>query len=98
MDVQTLGLVVGAVIVVAVLLYVYDRRSKHQAVDVFDLAAASQVIGGHRQPNAVFVSHALQPLSARCSRDEVVTGCENVVVTALGAVLRAHGSFEVEKN
>ena len=49
MDVQTLGLVVGAVIVVAVLLYVYDRRSKHQAVDVFDatkLALGAGAIAG----------------------------------------------------
>ena len=49
MDLQTLGLVVGAVIVVAVLLYVYDRRSKHQAVDVFDatkLALGAGAIAG----------------------------------------------------
>jgi hypothetical protein len=49
MDVQTLGLVVGAVIVVTVLLYVYDRRSKHQAVDVFDatkLALGAGAIAG----------------------------------------------------
>ena len=49
MDLQTLGLVVGAVIVVAVLLYVYDRRSKHQVVDVFDatkLALGAGAIAG----------------------------------------------------
>jgi hypothetical protein len=49
MDVQTLGLVVGAVIVVTVLLYVYDRRSKQQAIDVFDatkLAMGAGAIAG----------------------------------------------------
>ena len=49
MDLQTLGLIVGAVIVVTVLLYVYDRRSKHQSVDVFDatkLAMGAGAIAG----------------------------------------------------
>jgi hypothetical protein len=49
MDMQTLGLVIGAVIVVTVLLYVYDRRSKQQAVDVFDatkLAMGAGAIAG----------------------------------------------------
>jgi hypothetical protein len=49
MDVQTLGLVVGAVIVVTVLLYIYDRRSKQQAIDVFDatkLAMGAGAIAG----------------------------------------------------
>lgn len=50
MDVQTLALVVGAVIVVTVLLYVYDRRSKHQAVDVLDATklglGAGAIAGG----------------------------------------------------
>jgi hypothetical protein len=49
MDMQTLGLVIGAVIVVTVLLYVYDRRSKQQAIDVFDatkLAMGAGAIAG----------------------------------------------------
>jgi len=50
MDAQTLGLVIGAVVVVTVLLYVYDRRSKHQAVDVFDAVklaiGAGSIAGG----------------------------------------------------
>jgi hypothetical protein len=50
MDVQTLALVVGAVIVVTVLLYVYDRRSKHQSVDVLDATklglGAGAIAGG----------------------------------------------------
>jgi hypothetical protein len=49
MDVQTLGLVIGAVIVVTVLLYIYDRRSKQQAIDVFDatkLAVGAGAIAG----------------------------------------------------
>lgn len=50
MDVQTVGIIAGAVLVVAVLLYVYDRRSKHQPVDVFDAAklgvGAAAIAGG----------------------------------------------------
>lgn len=50
MDVQTIGMIVGAVLVVTLLLYVYDRRSKHQPVDVFDAAklavGAGAIAGG----------------------------------------------------
>jgi hypothetical protein len=50
MDVQTIGMIVGAVLVVTLLLYVYDRRSKHQPVDVFDAAklgvGAAAIAGG----------------------------------------------------
>jgi multisubunit Na+/H+ antiporter MnhB subunit len=49
MDMQTLGLVIGAVIVVTILLYIYDRRSKQQAIDVFDatkLAMGAGAIAG----------------------------------------------------
>jgi hypothetical protein len=37
LDYQTLGMVVGAVMIVAALLYVLDRRAKTQAVDYTDL-------------------------------------------------------------
>ena len=50
MDVQTIGMIVGAVLVVTILLYVYDRRSKHQPVEVLDAAklaiGASAIAGG----------------------------------------------------
>jgi hypothetical protein len=50
MDVQTIGMIVGAVLVVTVLLYLYDRRSKRQPVDVFDAAklgvGAAAIAGG----------------------------------------------------
>lgn len=50
MDVQTIGMIVGAVLVATLLLYVYDRRSKQQAVDVFDAAklgvGAAAIAGG----------------------------------------------------
>jgi len=36
-DYQTLGMVVGAVMIVAALLYVLDRRAKTQPVDYTDL-------------------------------------------------------------
>jgi hypothetical protein len=42
-DYQTLGMVVGVVMVVAALLYVLDRRAKAQAVDYVDL---SKIAGG----------------------------------------------------
>ena len=37
MEYQTLGMIVGAVMIVAALLYVLDRRAKAQAVDYTDL-------------------------------------------------------------
>jgi hypothetical protein len=37
-DYQTLGMVVGAVMIVAALLYVLDRRAKTQQVDYTDLS------------------------------------------------------------
>lgn len=50
MDVQTLGLVIAAVVVVTVVLYIYDRRSKHQSVDVLDAVklalGAGSIAGG----------------------------------------------------
>jgi hypothetical protein len=50
MDVQTIAMIVGAVLVVTLLLYVYDRRSKHQPVDVFDATklgvGAAAIAGG----------------------------------------------------
>ena len=50
MDVQTIGMIAGAVLVLAILLYVYDRRSKQQLVDVFDAAklgvGAAAIAGG----------------------------------------------------
>jgi len=36
-DYQTLGMIVGAVMIVAALLYVLDRRAKAQGVDYMDL-------------------------------------------------------------
>jgi hypothetical protein len=37
-DIQTLGMIVGAVMIVAALLYVLERRSKGVPVDYLDLA------------------------------------------------------------
>jgi hypothetical protein len=37
-DLQTLGMIVGAVMIVAALLYVLERRSKSVPVDYLDLA------------------------------------------------------------
>lgn len=49
MDVQTIGIIVGAVLVVTVLLYVYDRRTKQEPVNVVDavkLAVGAGAIAG----------------------------------------------------
>jgi hypothetical protein len=50
MDVTTLGIVAGVVAVVAIVLYVWDRRSKSQPIDVIDAAklavGVSTVAGG----------------------------------------------------
>ncbi len=42
-DYQTLGMIVGAVMIVAALLYVLDRRAKSQGVDYMDLG---KIVGG----------------------------------------------------
>lgn len=36
MDIQTLGLLAGVVAAVAIVLYIWDRRSKQQSVDYAD--------------------------------------------------------------
>ena len=36
MDIQTLGILAGVVAVVAIVLYIWDRRSKQQSVDYAD--------------------------------------------------------------
>lgn len=49
MDVQTIGIIVAVVAAVVVILYVYDRRSKHQTVDMIDatkLAVGAGAIAG----------------------------------------------------
>jgi xanthine/uracil permease len=50
MDLQTLAMVIGAVMIVAALMYVLDRRAKKVAVDYTDLgklvAGAGLVTGG----------------------------------------------------
>ena len=46
MDTQTLGTIVGVVILVTVVLYVWDRRTKHQAIDYMDAAKLAIGAGG----------------------------------------------------
>ncbi len=50
MDMQTIGMIVAAVVVAVVVLYIYDRRTKQQAVDVLDAAklavGAGAIAGG----------------------------------------------------
>ena len=50
MDLQTIGIIVAVVVSVVVILYVYDRRSKQQPVEVVDAAklavGAGAIAGG----------------------------------------------------
>jgi len=50
MDTQTIGIIVAVVVVVATVLYIYDRRSKQQPIDVMDAAklalGAGSIAGG----------------------------------------------------
>ena len=50
MDVQTVGIIAAVVVVVTIVLYVYDRRSKQQPVEVMDAAklaiGAGAIAGG----------------------------------------------------
>lgn len=50
MDTQTIGIIVAIVVVVTVVLYVYDRRTKQQPVDLVDAAklavGAGSIAGG----------------------------------------------------
>jgi hypothetical protein len=50
MDVQTIGIIAGVVAFVAIVLYVWERRSKHQPVEMTDAAklaiGASGIAGG----------------------------------------------------
>jgi hypothetical protein len=49
MDSYTLGIIVAVVVVVTLLLYVYDRRSKQQPIEVVDatkLAVGAGAIAG----------------------------------------------------
>lgn len=50
MDVQTIGIIAGVVALVAIVLYVWERRTKSQPVEVVDAAklaiGASSIAGG----------------------------------------------------
>jgi hypothetical protein len=50
MDIQTIGMIVAAVAVVMLVLYVMDRRSKEQPIEIVDAAklavGASTIAGG----------------------------------------------------
>jgi ethanolamine utilization microcompartment shell protein EutL len=50
MDVQTIGIIVAIVVVVTIVLYVYDRRTKQQPVDLVDVTklavGAGSIAGG----------------------------------------------------
>jgi hypothetical protein len=69
-DYQTLGMVVGAVMIVAALLYVLDRRAKTQPVDYTDLG---KIVAG----SGVLTTGVLYSLGT-----ETVTDVAETVVTA----------------
>ena len=45
-DTETLGMIAGVFAVVAIILYVWDRRSKQEPVDVMDAAKFAVGAGG----------------------------------------------------
>ena len=79
MDVQMMGLIAGAVLVVAILLYVYDRRSKQQPIDVLDAAklgvGAAAIAGGVTYAvGGDAVADAVQSVAAVLPEQEMFTG------------------------
>lgn len=79
MDVQTIGMIVGAVLVVTLILYVYDRRSKQQAVDVLDAAklgiGAAAIAGGVTYAvGGEAIVDAVQTVAAALPEQEMFTG------------------------
>ena len=70
LDYQTLGMVVGAVMIVAALLYVLDRRAKTQPVDYTDLG---KIVAG----SGVLTTGVLYSLGT-----EVVSDVAETVATA----------------
>jgi hypothetical protein len=79
MDVQMMGLIAGAVLVVAILLYVYDRRSKQQPIDVLDAAklgvGAAAIAGGVTYAvGGDAVADAVQSVAAVLPDQEMFTG------------------------
>jgi hypothetical protein len=79
MDVQTIGMIVGAVLVVTLLLYVYDRRTKHQPVDVLDAAklgiGAAAIAGGVTYAvGGEVLADAVESVAAAIPDQEMFTG------------------------
>jgi hypothetical protein len=79
MDVRTIGSIVAAVLVVTLLLYVYDRRSKQQPVDVFDAAklgmGAAAIAGGVTYAvGGEALSDAVQAVASALPEQEMFTG------------------------
>ncbi len=79
MDVQTIGSIVGAVLVVTLLLYVYDRRTKRQPVDVFDAAklgiGAAAIAGGVTYAvGGEALADAVEAVAAAVPEQEMFTG------------------------
>jgi hypothetical protein len=70
-DYQTLGMIVGAVMIVAALLYVLDRRAKTQQVDYTDLG---KIIAG----SGVLIGGVLYSLGT----DTIVEAAETVTTAA----------------
>jgi prolipoprotein diacylglyceryltransferase len=79
MDVQTIGMIVGAVLVVTLLLYIYDRRTKHQPVDVLDAAklgiGAAAIAGGVTYAvGGEVLADAVESVAAAIPDQEMFTG------------------------
>lgn len=46
MDLQTFGMIAGVVAIVAIVLYVWERRTKHQSIEWTDAAKLAVGAGG----------------------------------------------------
>lgn len=76
LDYQTLGLIVGAVAVVAIVLYVWDRTTKSQPIEVVDagkLAIGAGAIAGG-------VAYAVGTEDVTAVAETVVTAAQDMFV------------------
>jgi hypothetical protein len=70
-DVYTYGLIVGAVVVVAIVLYVMDRRGKEEPIEVMD---AAKVGGGA----AVLTGGVLYALGGADAAEPMVSAVQDM--------------------
>jgi hypothetical protein len=70
-ELYTYGMIIGAVVVVVILLYVMDRRSKNEAIDTLD---AAKITGGA----AVLTGGVLYALGGADAAEPVMTAVQDM--------------------